>query len=92
MYEDVLPKLQGEIACTARETAALDFAERLATAHQTMDDAFMAGMQQHFTDAELVELGLVTGAFLMLGRLHHAFGTAPMSDAGLAALRPRQES
>jgi hypothetical protein len=39
----------------------------------------MAGMRGHFTDAELVELGFVTGSFLMLGRLHAAFGIAPTS-------------
>ena len=38
----------------------------------------MAEMRRHFTDPELVELGLLTGAFLMLGRLHRAFGVADM--------------
>jgi hypothetical protein len=38
----------------------------------------MIDMRRHFTDAELVELGLITGAFIMLGRLHRTFGVAPM--------------
>ena len=38
----------------------------------------MAEMRGHFTDPELVELGLISGAFLMLGRLHLAFGVADM--------------
>jgi alkylhydroperoxidase family enzyme len=38
----------------------------------------MARMRAHFTDAELVELGLITGAFIMFGRLHRTFGVAPM--------------
>jgi len=38
----------------------------------------MAEMRRHFTDPEVVELGLITGAFLMLGRLHLAFGVADM--------------
>ena len=38
----------------------------------------MTEMRRHFTDAELVELGLITGAFIMLGRLHRTFGVAPM--------------
>jgi hypothetical protein len=33
-----------------------------------------------------VELGLVTGAFIMLGRLHRAFGIAPMTPATHALL------
>jgi hypothetical protein len=34
----------------------------------------MTRMRAHFTDAELVELGLIAGAFIMLGRLPRAFG------------------
>lgn len=69
-----MPKLAGVVACSARERAALEFAERFATEHTRIDDAFIAEMRKHFRDPELVELGLVTGAFLMLGRLHFAFG------------------
>lgn len=73
----------GDLAPTPRERAALDFAERLATAHTTMDDAFIAEMRQHFSDSELVELGLATGAYLMFGRLHRAFGVSPRGDVAL---------
>lgn len=41
----------------------------------------IAALRRRFTDAEVVELGLVTGAFLMLGRLHRAFGIAEMPAA-----------
>ena len=47
----------------------------------------MARMRERFTDAELVELGLITAAFIMLGRLHKAFGVAPMSPGSHSALR-----
>lgn len=39
----------------------------------------MTRMRALFGDAELVELGLITGAFIVLGRLHRTFGVAPMS-------------
>jgi hypothetical protein len=52
-----------------------------------MDDAFMAGMRERFSDPELVELGLITAAFVMLGRLHKAFGIAPMGPNSHAVLR-----
>ena len=39
----------------------------------------MRMLHTHFGDAEIVELGFVTAAFLMLGRLHRAFGIAAMS-------------
>lgn len=80
-------KLAGEADRTPRETAALDFAERFAIAHDSMDEAFMAGMRTHFSDAEIIELGLVTGAFLALGRLHRALDIAPMEDGAHAAFR-----
>ena len=71
---------------------ALDFAERMAIAHDSMDDAFMKNMRETFEgredgDAEIIELGLVTGAFISLGRLHRAFDVAPMEDGAHAAFR-----
>ena len=48
-------------------------------------------MRRKLTDAELVELGLITGAFIVLGRLHRAFGVAsmgPRSHAVLAGTMP----
>lgn len=70
-----------------REELALEFARRFASEPGALDDRFMARMRERFSDAELVELGLVTGAFLMLGRLHRAFGVAPMGPDAHAVLR-----
>ncbi len=50
----------------------------------------MARMREVFDDAELIELGLVTGAFIVLGRLHRAFGVAPMDPRTHAALAERR--
>jgi len=83
-----LPKLAGAAPRSPREAAALDFAERLAADHTSLDEPAMAALREHFTDAEIVELGLVTGAFIMLGRLHRAFGIAPMTPATHALLDP----
>ena len=68
----------------------MDFAERLATDHTAIDDAFMARMRAAFSDAELVELGLITAAFITLGRLHRAFGVAPMDPKTHAVLAERR--
>ena len=86
MYADLLPKLAGTASVSARERAALEFARRLASHHTDIDEAFMERMRAEFTDAELVELGLITGAFIMLGRLHRAFGVAPMGPRSHAVL------
>lgn len=76
----------GAKPCDERETAALEFAERLAIDHASIDDAFIERMRRTLTDAELVELGLITGAFIVLGRLHRAFGIAPMGPRSHAVL------
>ena len=83
----MLPKLAGEAALSPREAAALDFAERLATRHQTIHEGVIDEMRRQFSDPELVELGLVTGGFIMFGRLNRVFDVPPMQpDADLGAL------
>ena len=86
IYDALLSKLAGEAALTPREEAALDFAERLATRHHTIHEGFIDEMRRHFSDPELVELGLMTGAFIMFGRLQRAFDVPPIKPgADLAA-------
>ena len=54
---------------TPRETVALRFATRMAQNHHQLDDAFFGELRGHFTDQEIIELGLVTGQFIGVGRL-----------------------
>jgi alkylhydroperoxidase family enzyme len=88
LSETLGAQLAGTVPCTAQAHAALGFAARLATAPSTLDGACMTEMRRHFTDPELVELGLITGAFLLLGRLHLAFGVAAMPPATHGVLHP----
>ena len=44
-------------------------AERVATDHRTVDDAFMAELREHFSDAEVAELTMMVGQYIALGRL-----------------------
>ena len=41
----------------------------MATDFHTVDAAFMAELREHFEDAEIAELGLMTGMYLAMGRL-----------------------
>jgi alkylhydroperoxidase family enzyme len=54
---------------TARETVALRFATLMAQNHHQLDDRFFTELRAHFTDQEIIELGLVTGQFIGFGRL-----------------------
>ena len=52
-----------------REKLALRFAERMALDHHRLDDAFFTDLREGFSDAEILELGMITGQFIGFGRL-----------------------
>ncbi len=54
---------------TERERVALEFAERLARDHHSLDDGFFQRMRSAFSDAEVVELGMAIGQYIGFGRL-----------------------
>jgi AhpD family alkylhydroperoxidase len=54
---------------SAAEQAALGFAELFATNHLAIDDAVYDGLREHFTEDQLVELGLHCAIALGVGRL-----------------------
>ena len=41
----------------------------LALNHHTMDDAYFERLHSEFNDAEIIELGVMIGQFIGLGRL-----------------------
>ena len=45
------------------------FAEKLATDFRRVDSSFKAELREHFTDAEIAELGMMIGQYIALGRL-----------------------
>jgi alkylhydroperoxidase family enzyme len=52
-----------------REALAVRWAERAATDHTKVDAAFGAELREHFSNAEVVELGMMIGQYLAFGRL-----------------------
>ncbi|HET7736761.1 MAG TPA: carboxymuconolactone decarboxylase family protein [Nocardioidaceae bacterium] len=69
-YDSVLDDKRG---LTEREELAAEFAQRFATDHLNMDDAFWRRLHQAYSDDELVELGLCVGSWLAFGRLNRVF-------------------
>lgn len=51
------------------ERLALEYADRLATDHHNMDDDFFDRLKQHYSDAQILELGMMIGQFIGFGRL-----------------------
>lgn len=48
---------------------ALEYADRMALDHHSIDDSFFDRMREHFTEAQIVELGMMIGQFIGFGRL-----------------------
>jgi AhpD family alkylhydroperoxidase len=55
------------------EKAAIRFGELLATDHLSINDATFAELREHFSEAEIVELGMTCAFFVGFGRLGATF-------------------
>jgi alkylhydroperoxidase family enzyme len=54
---------------SARECAALRFAERMALDHHAIDDDAVREMRAHFSEPEFLELLMMTGQYIGFGRM-----------------------
>jgi alkylhydroperoxidase family enzyme len=54
---------------SARERLAIEFAEKMALDHRSIDDTFFGRLRAEFSDAEIVELGMAIGQYIGFGRL-----------------------
>lgn len=53
---------------TPRQRLAIEYAERFANDHESLDDAFFGRLRGVFTDEEVLDLTLCVAVFLGLGR------------------------
>lgn len=67
-----------------QERLAIEFAERYALDHRSLDDAFFARLREQFTDAEILDLSICVGNWLAFGRL-----TMVLDLDEACAVRPR---
>jgi alkylhydroperoxidase family enzyme len=68
-----------ENSYTPRENIAIEYAEKLATDHASIDDAFFERLHSEFGDAEILELGMMIGQYIGFGRLLKALDLVPQS-------------
>ena len=54
---------------TDRERLATEYAERFATDHLNIDDAFFERLRQHFSDAEVLDLSVTIARHMAFGRI-----------------------
>src|SRR3954452_4084178 len=55
---------------SAQERLAIEYADKFAQDHRSLDDAFFARMKAEFSDAEILELTAMIGEWLAFGRLN----------------------
>ncbi len=72
-YCQVGPSLDGG-DLSDQERLAVDYAERFAVDHLSIDDAFVERLRGVFSDAEIFDLTICLSAFLGLGRTLRALG------------------
>jgi alkylhydroperoxidase family enzyme len=63
----------------AREIAALRFTDAIISNPRPIDAALQTALRQHFSDAQLVELGLGVGLFMALSKVMITLGLEPES-------------
>lgn len=76
---------------TDAEKAAIRFGELMATDHLAIDDATFADLRRHFSEEEIVELGMTCAFFVGFGRLaatFHMVEELPEAFRGDAPIAP----
>ncbi len=66
-------------ALDPQERLAVEYAERFASDHLSIDDAFFVRLRERFSDPEILDLTICLSAFLGLGRTLRALGITETS-------------
>ena len=66
---------------SAREKAALEYAERITRDDQEVTDTCMTRLREHFSEAEVVELTFIVGFQTFASKFAKAFRLAPQGFA-----------
>jgi alkylhydroperoxidase family enzyme len=69
---------------SARERAALEYAERVTREDQEVTDVCVAQLRKHFSDAEVVELTFIVGYQTFASKFAKAFRLVPQGFAASA--------
>jgi len=73
---------QGDLF-TAREQAALEYAERITREDQEVTDACVERLREHFSEPEVVELTFIVGYQTFASKFAKAFRLVPQGFAAV---------
>ena len=68
---------------TAREQAALEYAERITRDDRDVSDGCLAHLREHFSEAEVVELTFIVGYQTFASKFAKAFRLVPQGFASV---------
>jgi alkylhydroperoxidase family enzyme len=68
-----LEKPQEADDLTDAERVVLEFGDKMATDHLSIDDAMYERLREHFDDAQIIEIGRAAALCVGFGRLHATF-------------------
>jgi len=74
-----LEDYERDASFTARERAALAYAEAIVRDDRQMSDALEAGVREHFSDAERLELTFVVGYQVFASKFAKAYRLEPQN-------------
>jgi alkylhydroperoxidase family enzyme len=74
LYEHVDDPAAGDYS--EQERLAIEYAEKFAVDHRSIDDSFFARLHAEFSDAEIVELTAMIGEWLAFGRFNAVLDVA----------------
>jgi alkylhydroperoxidase family enzyme len=60
---------QGHDEYSPAEAIAIEYTEKFALDHLSIDGAFFARLREHFSDADILDLTICIGDFMAFGRL-----------------------
>jgi len=84
-----LPSFEQSALFTAREKAAIKFAEVLAGEHLKTSEELFIRLREHFSESEILQLGWRIAMFIGYGRLVFALG---LQDVGKLCFLPEKHS
>ncbi|HEX5616503.1 MAG TPA: carboxymuconolactone decarboxylase family protein [Acidimicrobiia bacterium] len=73
-FPDAIAHWADATELSERERLASEYADRFATDHHGLDDAFWARMRAAYSDVEIVELTMCLGSWIAFGRLNRVLG------------------
>lgn len=76
-----LPSYKASPWFSERETAALEYAERITRDDEEVSDACFARLREHYSEPEIVELTFIVGYQTFASKFAKAFQLAPQGFA-----------